>query len=55
MIALGGTFKAHESRDEIGIQLDDPSFNAPICANLFDEEDGNGYTRARVHANSRLM
>ena len=23
---------------------DDPSFNAPIYANLFDDEDGDGYT-----------
>ncbi len=26
------------------VKLDDPSFNAPIYANLFDDEDGEGYT-----------
>jgi uncharacterized protein (DUF736 family) len=26
------------------VKLDDPSFNAPIFANLFDDEDGEGYT-----------
>jgi uncharacterized protein (DUF736 family) len=25
-------------------KLDDPSFNAPIYANLFDDEDGDGHT-----------
>jgi uncharacterized protein (DUF736 family) len=24
--------------------LDDPSFNAPIYANLFDDEDGEAFT-----------
>ena len=26
------------------LTLDDPSFNAPIYANLFDDEDGDGHT-----------
>jgi len=26
------------------VKLDDPSFNAPIYANLFDDEDGDGFT-----------
>ena len=26
------------------VKLDDPSFNAPIYANLFDDEGGEGYT-----------
>jgi uncharacterized protein (DUF736 family) len=31
-------------RDYLSLKLDDPSFNAPIYANLFDDEDGEGYT-----------
>jgi uncharacterized protein (DUF736 family) len=26
------------------LKLDDPSFNAPIFANLFDDEGGDGYS-----------
>jgi uncharacterized protein (DUF736 family) len=26
------------------VKLDDPSFNAPIYANLFDDEGGEGYS-----------
>ena len=33
-----------EGRDYLSVKLDDPSFNAPIYANLFDDEDGDGYT-----------
>jgi uncharacterized protein (DUF736 family) len=29
-----------ENRDYLSIKLDDPSFNAPIFANLFESEDG---------------
>jgi uncharacterized protein (DUF736 family) len=35
---------SEEGRDYLSIKLDDPSFNAPIYANLFDDEDGEGYT-----------
>ncbi len=35
---------ANEGRDYLSVKLDDPSFNAPIYANLFDDEDGDGYT-----------
>ena len=31
-------------RDYLSLKLDDPSFNAPIFANLFDDEDSEGYT-----------
>ena len=38
-------------RDYISVKLDDPSFLAPIYANLFEAEDGEGYnliwTRSR--------
>ena len=36
--------RSSEGRDYLSLKLDDPSFNAPIYANLFDEEDGEGYT-----------
>jgi hypothetical protein len=28
----------------LSVQPDDPSFNAPVNANLFDDEEGEGYT-----------
>ena len=34
--------RSEEGRDYLSLKLDDPSFNAPICANLFDEADGAG-------------
>lgn len=33
-----------EGRDYLSLKLDDPSFNAPIYANLFDDEGVEGYT-----------
>jgi len=36
--------RSSEGRDYLSLKLDDPSFNAPIYANLFDDEDGEGYT-----------
>ena len=33
-----------EGRDYLSLKLDDPSFNAPIYANLFGDEGGEGYT-----------
>ncbi|WP_024511987.1 DUF736 domain-containing protein [Bradyrhizobium sp. ARR65] len=36
--------RSEEGRDYLSLKLDDPSFNAPIYANLFDDEDGDGYT-----------
>lgn len=35
---------SEEGRDYLSLKLDDPSFNAPIYANLFDDEAGEGYT-----------
>ncbi len=34
---------SREGRDYLSVKLDDPSFNAPIYANLFDDEN-DGYT-----------
>jgi uncharacterized protein (DUF736 family) len=36
--------RSEKGRDYLSVKLDDPSFNAPIYANLFAEEDGEGYT-----------
>ena len=36
--------RSGEGRNYLSVKLDDPSFNAPIYANLFDEEGGESYT-----------
>ena len=36
--------RSNEGRDYLGLKLDDPSFTAPIFANLFDDEDGESYS-----------
>jgi uncharacterized protein (DUF736 family) len=36
--------RSAEQRDYLSVKLDDPSFNAPIYANLFDDEEGGSYT-----------
>ena len=36
--------RSNEGRDYLGLKFDDPSFTAPIFANLFDDEDGEGYS-----------
>src|SRR6266700_874870 len=36
--------RSNEGRDYLSVKLDDPSFNAPIYANLFDDEDGETFT-----------
>ncbi|MGD0564166.1 MAG: DUF736 domain-containing protein [Roseiarcus sp.] len=36
--------RSNEGRDYFSVKLDDPSFNAPIYANLFNDEDGESYT-----------
>jgi uncharacterized protein (DUF736 family) len=36
--------RSREGRDYLGLKLDDPSFNAPIYANLFDDEDGEAFS-----------
>jgi uncharacterized protein (DUF736 family) len=36
--------RTEEGRNYLSLKLDDPSFNAPIYANLFDDEGGEGYT-----------
>jgi uncharacterized protein (DUF736 family) len=36
--------RSEEGRDYLSLKLDDPSFNAPIYANLFDDEESDSYT-----------
>lgn len=36
--------KSNEGRDYLGLKLDDPSFTAPIYANLFKDEDGTTHS-----------
>ncbi|MBN8918183.1 MAG: DUF736 family protein [Rhizobiales bacterium] len=36
--------RSSEGRDYLGLKLDDPSFNAPIYANLFDDEDADTFS-----------
>ena len=36
--------RSTEGRDYLSVKLDDPSFTQPIYANLFDDEEGDGYT-----------
>ena len=36
--------RSEEGRDYLSLKLDDPSFTAPIYANLFDDDGGEGYT-----------
>jgi uncharacterized protein (DUF736 family) len=36
--------RSEEGRDYLSLKLDDPSFTAPIYANLFNDQDGEGYT-----------
>ncbi|MBB6468574.1 DUF736 domain-containing protein [Aminobacter anthyllidis] len=43
-IGAAWTKRSNEGRDYLGLKLDDPSFNAPIFANLFNDEDGDGYS-----------
>ena len=36
--------QSNEGRDYLSLKLDDPSFTAPILANLFDDPDGESFT-----------
>jgi uncharacterized protein (DUF736 family) len=36
--------RSNEGRDYLSLKLDDPSFTVPIYANLFEDEDGEGYS-----------
>ena len=45
--------RSGEGRDYLSVKLDDPSFNTPIYANLFDDEDGEGYSLIWSRPNGR--
>lgn len=44
---------SNEGRAYLGVKLDDPSFNAPIYANLFDDEEGEGFSLIWSRPNGR--
>ncbi|MBM9400806.1 DUF736 domain-containing protein [Gluconacetobacter azotocaptans] len=45
-VELGGAWvrRSNEGRNYLSLKLDDPSFAAPIFANLFAEDDGESHT-----------
>lgn len=45
--------RSNEGRDYLGLKLDDPSFTAPIFANMFDDEDGEGFSLIWSRPNGR--
>jgi uncharacterized protein (DUF736 family) len=44
---------SNEGRDYLGLKLDDPSFNAPIYANLFNDEEGEAFSLIWSRPNGR--
>ncbi|MHB8884397.1 MAG: DUF736 domain-containing protein [Methylovirgula sp.] len=52
-IGAGWSKRSNEGRDYLSVKLDDPSFNVPIYANLFDDEDGEGFTLIWSRPNGR--
>jgi uncharacterized protein (DUF736 family) len=42
-LGAGWAKQSNEGRDYLSLKLDDPSFAAPIYANLFDDEDGKTF------------
>ncbi|NHN89416.1 DUF736 domain-containing protein [Acetobacter conturbans] len=45
--------RSTEGRSYLSLKLDDPSFSAPIFANLFTEEEDDGYTLIWTRPRSR--
>jgi len=43
-IGAGWSKRSNEGRDYLSVKLDDPSFNTPIYANLFDDEGGETFS-----------
>ncbi|WP_027583922.1 DUF736 domain-containing protein [Bradyrhizobium sp. Ai1a-2] len=52
-IGAGWSKRSNEGRDYLGLKLDDPSFTAPIFANLFDDEGGEGFSLIWSRPNRR--
>ena len=44
---------SNEGREYLALKLDDPSFTAPIYANLFDDEDGEAFSLIWSRPNGR--
>ena len=47
--------RSDAGRDYLGLKLDDPSFTGPIFANLFDDEEGEGYSLIWSRPNGRRV
>ncbi len=45
--------RSNEGRDYLGLKLDDPSFNASIYTNLFDDEEGDTFSLIWSRHNGR--
>ncbi len=45
--------RSNEGRDYLGLKLDDPSFTAPIYANLFQDEGADTYSLIWSRPNGR--
>jgi uncharacterized protein (DUF736 family) len=45
--------RSSEGRDYLSLKLDDPSFNASIYANLFGDEEGEGFSLIWSRPNRR--
>ena len=45
--------RSNEGRDYLAVKLDDPSFNAPIYANLFDDEGADTFSLIWSRPNGR--
>jgi uncharacterized protein (DUF736 family) len=45
--------QSNEGRSYLGLKLDDPSFTAPLYANLVEDEDGKGFSLIWSRPNRR--
>ena len=50
-LGAGWSKRSNEGREYLSVKLDDPSFDAPIYASLFDDEDGE--TSSLIWSRSR--
>jgi uncharacterized protein (DUF736 family) len=52
-IGAAWTKRSNEGRDYLSVKLDDPSFTAPIYANLFDDEGADTFSLIWSRPNGR--
>lgn len=52
-IGAAWTKRSNEGRDYLALKLDDPSFTAPIYANLFDDEGADTFSLIWSRPNGR--